>query len=116
MLRKHLIAAAAGLVVLGTSPALAQDFSLPLTRGSVQVDIDEGRFLDTPSGASGTLRVVNILNLAEIVRRLSLSHMYESGIPFDQVDGEVFFHAGTIEVPRLDVQGGSTSFQFNGVQ
>lgn len=96
-------------------PGGPQDFSLLEGRGSLQVDIEHGSFLEAPSGASGTLRVVSILNLAEIVRRLSLSHMFESGISFDHVDGEVYLHAGTIEVPTLEVRGGASSFAFSGV-
>ena len=78
------------------------------------MEIDKGSFLEVSSGASGALRVVSILNLADIVRRLSLSQMFESGIPFDSVKGEIYLHGGTIEVARMDVTGGS-SFQFSGV-
>jgi uncharacterized protein YhdP len=95
-------------------PGPPQGFSLATGRGSMRIDIGRGSFLEAPSGATGALRVVSILNLADIVRRLSLSHMFESGIPFDSVEGEVFLHSGTIEVARMDVKGGS-SFQFSGV-
>ena len=101
-------------------PGGPQAFSLKQGEGSVVVAIQEGRFLEAPSGASGALKVANILNLADIVRRLSLSHMFESGIPFDSVEGEVFLHAGeggeasTIEVAGMEVKGPS-SFSFSGV-
>ncbi|HDY81407.1 MAG TPA: hypothetical protein ENH48_00420 [Halieaceae bacterium] len=95
-------------------PGPPQGLSLATGRGVMQIDIGHGSFLEAPPGATGALRVVSILNLADIVRRLSLSHMFESGIPFDSVDGEVFLHGGTIEVARMDVKGGS-SFQFSGV-
>jgi len=95
-------------------PGSPQGFSLQEAQGSVMVKIGPGSFLEAPSGATGALRVVSILNLADIVRRLSLTQMFESGIPFDSVDGEVFMHGGTIEVARMDVKGGS-SFQFSGV-
>jgi uncharacterized protein (TIGR02099 family) len=95
-------------------PGPPQDFSLQGGKGSVLVNIDSGSFLEAPSGATGALRVVSILDLADIVRRLSLSHMFESGIPFASVKGEVFLHGGTIEVVQMDVQGGS-SFQFSGI-
>jgi uncharacterized protein YhdP len=95
-------------------PGPPQGFSLATGRGSMGIDIGRGSFLEAPSGATGALRVVSILNLADIVQRLSLSHMFESGIPFDSVNGEIFLHGGTIEVARMDVKGGS-SFQFSGV-
>ena len=78
------------------------------------LDLQSGNFLNAPSGAQGALRVVSILNLADIVSRLSLSHMFESGIPFDSVKGEIYLHRGTVEVPLMEVTGGS-SFQFSGL-
>jgi uncharacterized protein YhdP len=95
-------------------PGAPQAFSLAEGEGAVAVAIKQGRFLEAPSGASGALKVVNILNLADIVQRLSLSHMFESGIPFDSVEGEVFLHGGTIEVAGMEVKGPS-SFFFSGV-
>lgn len=95
-------------------PGAPQDFALQQGAGAVSVSIGQGSFLEAPSGASGALRVVSILNLAEIVRRLSLSHMFESGIPFDGVEGDIFLHSGVIEVARMNVSGPS-SFAFSGV-
>ncbi|MAT94753.1 MAG: hypothetical protein CME59_19445 [Halioglobus sp.] len=89
-------------------------FALAAAGGTIEVDIGKGNFLSAPTGAAGALRVVSILNLVDIVQRLSLAHMFESGIPFDAVDGEIYLHEGTIEVPRLDIKGPS-SFRFSGV-
>ena len=96
-------------------PGAPQDFSLGQSQGLLEVDIGRGHFPQAPGGASGALRVVSILNLAEIVQRLSLTQMFESGIPFNKVAGEVVFHTGTIEVPGMNVQGSASSFQFSGV-
>lgn len=95
-------------------PGAPQNASLLQAQGAIQVNIGSGSFLEAPSGAAGALRVVSILNLADIVRRLSLSHMFESGIPFESVEGDLYLHQGTIEVTRMDVKG-SSSFQFSGV-
>ena len=95
-------------------PGAPQSFSLREGHGSMQVMVGSGSFLEVPAGAAETVRVVSILDLADIVRRLSLTHMFESGIPFDSVDGEIYLHQGTLEVARMDVDG-SSSFQFKGV-
>jgi uncharacterized protein (TIGR02099 family) len=95
-------------------PGAPQDFALSDAEGAMQVRIGRGSFLEATAGASGALRVVSILNLADIVRRLSLSNMFESGIPFDSVDGEIELGAGKLVVERMDVKGGSR-FQFSGV-
>ncbi len=96
-------------------PGGPQDFSLATGRGSLAVAIGEGHFPDVPVGAAGALRVISILNLAEIVRRLSLSQMFESGIAFNKVDGEASLADGSIAVASMDVQGGASGFQFSGV-
>jgi len=97
-----------------TWPGAPQQYALAAAQGSVTVAMGAGSFLEAPTGAQGALRVVSILNLADIVRRLSLSQMFESGIPFDSVNGEVYLHGGTLEVAYMDVAGGS-SFHFSGV-
>jgi uncharacterized protein YhdP len=95
-------------------PGGPQDFSLPDGQGTLKADIGQGSFLEAPASASGALRVVSILNLADIVQRLSLSNMFETGIPFDSVHGELDVRDGKLTVARMDVEGGS-SFQFSGV-
>jgi uncharacterized protein YhdP len=91
------------------------EFSLLQAQGSMGIALEEGRFFSAPGGASGALRVLNILNLAEIIGRLSLTHMFESGISFHSVDGEVFLDDGSIEVASLDVDGRTSGFTFSGV-
>ena len=95
-------------------PGAPVEFDLAGASGALEIALGAGRFPEAPAGAAGALRVVSILNLVDIVQRLSLSQMFESGIPFDSVLAEVYLHAGTIEVPRADISGGS-SFQFSGV-
>lgn len=95
-------------------PGAPWDFSAATGDGAMSLDLQSGNFLNAPSGAQGALRVVSILNLADIVSRLSLSHMFESGIPFDSVKGEIYLHRGTVEVPLMEVTGGS-SFQLSGL-
>ncbi len=91
-------------------------FGLDTLQGRMTLDVDDGRFLKTSGAAEGTLRVVGILNLTEVVRRLSLdlSNVYKSGVPFDRIDGELIFDAGHVEVPRLDVRSRSSRLQFAG--
>ncbi len=91
-----------------------QDFSLASLDGYFDIHASDGRFLETPGG-TGALKVVEILNLAGVVQRLSLSHVFESGIAFDSLDGQVFFHPGTIELANLTVIGSSSAFAMSGV-
>lgn len=95
-------------------PGAPQQFALAASTGTLSVAVEDGRFLTASAGASGTLRVVSILNLADIVQRLSLTQLFESGIPFDSLQGDVNFADGLLEVPRLDVASAATGFRFSG--
>lgn len=97
-------------------PGSPADFELALAEGKMDIDVAEGSFLKTSGATSGTLRVVGILNLADFVRRLSLdlSYMFQSGIPFDTIKGELELERGTIEVPGVRVSGHSSRFEFVG--
>ena len=97
-------------------PGPPTDFVLVATSGRMGVDVGEGRFLKTSGAAEGTLRVVGILNLAEFVRRLSLdlTYVFQSGVPFDSIKGELLFLQGLVDVPQMDVLGPSSRFQFVG--
>jgi uncharacterized protein (TIGR02099 family) len=98
-------------------PGGPSDFELVKTNGSIGIAVDEGRFLKTSGATEGTLRVVGIVNLAEFVRRLSLdlSYLFQSGVAFDSITGEILFQDGKIEVPQVDVLGRSSRFQFAGL-
>ena len=91
-------------------------FALANTTGRVELVAQEGSFLQSSGAAEGTLRVVTILNLTEFVRRLrlDLGTVFQAGIPFDAINGELLFRQGVIAVPKLDVSGRSSRFQFVG--
>ena len=95
-------------------PQSPADFALNNLQGSLEIDVQRGTFLETPTGATGALKILSILNLAEIVQQLSLAHMFESGVPFRQMGGQVSFASGTIELPDLAILGSSSSFNFSG--
>ncbi|TDG14777.1 hypothetical protein E2F43_00605 [Seongchinamella unica] len=95
-------------------PGPPQAVALARLQGRIGVDVEAGRFLQTPAGA-GALQVVEIVNLADVVSSLSLSHMFESGINFHTMDGEILFHGGSLEVLDLTVQGSSSAFAMSGV-
>lgn len=95
-------------------PGSPQAVALARLDGALMLNVEAGRFLETPGG-TGALKVVEIVNLADIVSSLSLSHMFESGINFHSMVGEVFFHSGTLEVSDVTVQGSSSAFVVSGL-
>jgi hypothetical protein len=118
------------LVALGYAPTLVTDngsasadlrwpgapsaLALGTLEGSVAVEARDGRVLEA-KGSAGALKVLSLLNLAEILRGLSLSHMFESGIPFDRAASELRFRSGTVELPALTLRGAASAFEFSGV-
>jgi uncharacterized protein (TIGR02099 family) len=97
-------------------PGSPADFELAQSTGHMDIDVGQGSFLKTSGAAEGTLRVVGILNLADFVSRLSLdiSYMFQSGIPFDKIEGQLQMGEGTIEVPSMQIAGPSSRFEFVG--
>jgi uncharacterized protein (TIGR02099 family) len=81
-------------------------------RGQVTVDVRDGRIIESSKGA---LAVISFLNFAEILRGLSLSHMFESGIPFITAGAEFNLHAGTVEISDLHIDGAASAFEFSGL-
>lgn len=100
-----------------TWPGNPGGFALVDTTGDMRIDVQEGRFLNTSGAAEGTLRVVAILNLADVVSKLSLdlSSIYKSGVPFDSIEGDLHFEEGIVDVAKLDVKGRASRFQFAGL-
>lgn len=98
-------------------PGTPMDFRLAAATGRVGVAMEKGRFLNRSAAAEGTLRVVGLLNLTEFVRRLSFDTgtLFQSGISFDSISGELLLREGLIEVPQMDVSGRSSRFQFVGL-
>lgn len=95
-------------------PGSPGDFALAASDGVLRIDLRDGRFLDAPASASGTLRVVSILNLADLIQRLSLSQVFESGISFDRFRGDMLFREGRVRVPELEVVGAGSTLVFRG--
>ncbi|MEM1141694.1 MAG: AsmA-like C-terminal region-containing protein [Pseudomonadota bacterium] len=93
-------------------PGSPTDFSGARLDGSIELTARNGRILESRPGALG---LVSVLNLAEILRGLSLSHMFESGIPFLTASSQVFFHAGMVEIADLQIDGAASAFAFNGL-
>lgn len=87
-------------------------FSSLTARGDVAIEARNGRILDNPSGA---LAMISFLNLAEILRGLSLAHMFEAGIPFQTAQTQLNFQGGSMDVVNMQIDGAASAFAFNGV-
>ncbi|MEM1188767.1 MAG: AsmA-like C-terminal region-containing protein [Pseudomonadota bacterium] len=93
-------------------PGAPADFDIAETRGMLRLDAERGRVLES---RPGPLALIGFLNFAEILRGLSLSHMFESGVPFETADAEMYLHGGTVEIADLQIDGAASSFAFSGV-
>jgi uncharacterized protein YhdP len=92
-------------------PGAPTDYATPAARGTVRLRLREGRLLEARPGA---LAVVRILNLAEILRGLSLNQVFESGIPFDRANADLRFDGGLLTVRDLNIDGAASAFTFHG--
>ncbi|MDP5053045.1 MAG: DUF3971 domain-containing protein, partial [Congregibacter sp.] len=93
-------------------PGPPSGFSVKDAQGSIAMAARNGRLLESGPGA---LSMISFLNFAEILRGLSLSHMFESGIPFVTASAEVHLQKGVLEVADLQIDGAASAFSFTGI-
>ncbi|MEM1404785.1 MAG: DUF3971 domain-containing protein [Pseudomonadota bacterium] len=93
-------------------PGDPTDYAMAKSEGSLALTASNGRLFESRPGA---LALISFLNLAEILRGLSLTHMFEAGIPFLTAETELHLHRGMLEVTRLQIDGAASAFAFNGL-
>jgi uncharacterized protein (TIGR02099 family) len=99
-----------------TWPGSPFDAKSKTLNGTLGFSTGTGAFLKTSNAASGTLKVLGVLNLAGFVQRadLSIGSLFSSGISFDDSRGGISFSDGVLEIGSIDVNGRASSFDFAG--
>ena len=95
-------------------PGAPWQFALPRSRGNLELELREGRFvqLDSP-----TARLVGLLNIDNLVRRLRMdfSDVTGQGTAFDHVVGAATLYEGVLETSGpVIIEGPATSFTLDG--
>jgi uncharacterized protein YhdP len=87
------------------------DYSVEALKGEVLINMRKGAFLNAPSGANNTLKVVSFLNLSNILKRLQLdfSDLSQRGYAFDKLKGNVSFDHGIFSADDPIMVDGSSS-------
>ncbi|MEE4278492.1 MAG: AsmA-like C-terminal region-containing protein [Halieaceae bacterium] len=93
-------------------PGPPSAFDIAAARGSLRIAAERGRVLEA---RPGPLALVGFLNFAEILRGLSVSQLFESGIPYEHATAELYLHGGTVEIADLRIDGAASAFTFSGV-
>ena len=91
-------------------------FSVLRSRGSVELSLGKGRFLDLGNSAE-VLRLFGILNIDTITRRLRLDFLdiVQPGVSFDGVDAKAKIANGALIFdPEFAMRGPSASFRLTG--
>ncbi|WP_163560194.1 AsmA-like C-terminal region-containing protein [Halomonas sp. NO4] len=95
-------------------PGAPWQFALARSRGSAEVTLRDGRFLNVESPSA---RLMGLFNLDNLVRRLQLdfSDVTGQGTAFDSVQGAATLYEGILETSGpLVVEGPATSFTLEG--
>ncbi|MFT5575126.1 MAG: hypothetical protein ACI89D_000641 [Bermanella sp.] len=85
--------------------------------GNMAIRFDKGRFLRGSDTASGTLRMVGLLNFANIIRRLQFNFrdVFEKGIHYDKIQGSMQLQDGVMRIPgAIAIDGPSSTFRISG--
>lgn len=97
-------------------PGVPTDFSLSELRAAMDFRFEDG-IIDQEIEGAGVFRVFGLLNTDTLWRRLQLdfSDVYESGIPFDRIEGEALIHEGRLVFdPTVVIQAPSGGFRMSG--
>ncbi|MES2605546.1 MAG: YhdP family protein [Pseudomonadota bacterium] len=89
-------------------------FSLERASGTINMDIDDGRFVDIESGST---RLLGALNFDALVRRLQLdfSDIFSKGYSFDSIDGFLTLTDGIVTTTTpLTIDGPSSDLSIEG--
>ncbi|MBB3047121.1 uncharacterized protein (TIGR02099 family) [Litorivivens lipolytica] len=92
-------------------------FSPNIVSGSTSLSFNNGRFLRGSDAASGTLRMVGLLNFANVIRRLQFDFkdIFEKGIHYDRIRGRMQFDDGLMRLPGgMEIEGPSSTFKISG--
>ncbi|MFQ3788316.1 YhdP family protein [Halomonas sp. A29] len=95
-------------------PGPPWQFALARSRGSVEVELRNGRFVNLESP---TARLVGLLNVDNLVRRLRMdfSDVTGQGTAFDHVRGAATLYGGVLETNGpVTIDGPATSFTLDG--
>ncbi|MCC5883531.1 MAG: DUF3971 domain-containing protein [Halomonas sp.] len=95
-------------------PGPPWQFALARSRGSIEAELHDGRFVQLESP---TARVVGLLNVDNLVRRLRMdfSDVTGQGTAFDHVIGAATLYGGVLETTGpVRIDGPATSFTLEG--
>lgn len=84
-------------------------------RGTLAINVRDGRFI-TRSGKSQALRAFGVFNVNTWQRRLRLdfSDVYQKGVAFDSIVGDIALDNGWLSTANLVVKGPSALFEASG--
>ncbi|SFH66887.1 YhdP family protein [Modicisalibacter xianhensis] len=95
-------------------PGAPWQFALERSRGSIEAQLEDGRFLTLESPSA---RLIGLLNVDNLLRRLRLdfSDVTGQGTAFDSVTGNATLYDGRLETRGpVEIDGPSTQFTLEG--
>ncbi|WP_111414292.1 YhdP family protein [Billgrantia lactosivorans] len=95
-------------------PGAPWQFALARSRGSIEVELRDGRFVNLESP---TARLVGLLNVDNLLRRLRMdfSDVTGQGTAFDRVTGAATLYEGVLETNGpVTIDGPATAFTLDG--
>ena len=96
-------------------PGTPAFFSAAGLSGNIELEIDDGRFLQGAAG-NGALKLISIINFDAIMRRLRFSDdLLRSGLAYEEISAVVNLENGLVNIEdRLVISGPSSLYQITG--
>ncbi len=81
-------------------------------QGEVVLSMENGSFLPVPAGATGALRILSLLNLADLLGRANITQLFDAGVTFERAKGAFLFDKGQLTIPGFNIDGSGGEFRF----
>ncbi len=97
-------------------PGTPAFFSADNLSGEIEMEIDDGRFLQGGAGAAGALKLISILNFDAIMRRLRFSDdLLRSGLAYEEISANLTLDNGHVLInDQVVISGPSSLYQITG--
>ena len=88
------------------------DVAITQLQGNIDLKMKNGAFLPVPAGATGALRILSLLNLADLLGRANITQLFDAGVTFDRAQGDFLFDRGQLTIPSFKIDGSGGKFEF----
>ena len=96
-------------------PGGPTDFQGKQVTGDLELQLKSGSFLPVSSQATDPLRFIGVFNLAGLVQRANVNHLFDPGLTFDRASGDFSLGGGDVIINEFAIRNGGGRLTLGGL-